>query len=232
MAPQSQTSSQLLCAEILAQAQRESDEIVRRAQQQAESVLANAAAQADKLFQQQLAKARTEAARQVGLILATVPIEAQRVRASRTEALLESIHETVRQRLLARERFDYRRALTVMAAEALCQVGGEVFMLKLSPADYLHFADGLAQDIARHIEHSKLKLNIAEDPKVTGGGLIVHDPEGHYLVDNRLPMRLERLWPELRRQIAVQTDLINNACLPEEAHDCSTRSDYPCGHAY
>jgi vacuolar-type H+-ATPase subunit E/Vma4 len=47
-----------------------------------------------------------------------------------------------------------------------------------------------------------------EDPGITDGGLVVQDAEGRRVWDNRLPQRLERMWPELRRQIAVRTALV------------------------
>jgi vacuolar-type H+-ATPase subunit E/Vma4 len=44
---------------------------------------------------------------------------------------------------------------------------------------------------------------------MSGGGVIVHDAAGRQVWDNRLAPRLERLWPELRRQLAAQTGLLS-----------------------
>ena len=54
--------------------------------------------------------------RQSELILATVSVETGRLRAARVEALLESVHEEARQRLLAREGFEYRETVIALAA--------------------------------------------------------------------------------------------------------------------
>ncbi|HEU5396435.1 MAG TPA: hypothetical protein VFV81_04655, partial [Verrucomicrobiae bacterium] len=43
---------------------------------------------------------------------------------------------------------------------------------------------------------------------VTGGGVIIESADGFQVWDNRLPSRLRRLWPELRRQIARRLGLV------------------------
>jgi vacuolar-type H+-ATPase subunit E/Vma4 len=41
-----------------------------------------------------------------------------------------------------------------------------------------------------------------------GDGVIVEDAEGRQMWDNRFLKRLERMWPELRRHIAVQVSFV------------------------
>ena len=55
---------------------------------------------------------------------------------------------------------------------------------------------------------SPLNLTISTDAAITDGGLILQDAEERHLWDNRLSARLGRLWPELRRQIAIRTSLV------------------------
>ena len=80
--------------------------------------MATAAAEADKVREEQLDRARAEAARRRELILATVPVEAGRMRVARIESLLESVHEEARERLLAHDGFEYREAVITLAALA------------------------------------------------------------------------------------------------------------------
>ena len=208
MATANQNTSQVLCAEILAAARRESDEIIHRAQQEVEALLAKATAEADQARRERLEAARAEAARRQELILATVPVEAGRLRAARVEALLESVHAEVRRRLLAHEGFDYRETVIALAAEAMKRMPGSAFVVKLSPADCAALGDGLTGEIARRVGRAPLDVTIASEPAAQDGSLIIQDVDGRLVWDNSLPTRLERLWPELRRQIAIQTSLV------------------------
>ena len=122
-------------------------------------------------------QARAEAARRRELILATVPVEAGRLRSARVEALLESVREEVRRRLLAREGFDYRETVVALAAEAMKQMPGSAFVVKLSAADRAALGDGLAEEIARRVGRSPLNVTIAEDPAATDGGVVIQDAE-------------------------------------------------------
>ena len=208
MTTPNQNSAEILRAEILADARREGGEIIHRAQQEAEALLARAGAEAEEDSREQLAAARAEAVRRRELILATLPVEAGRLRAARVEALLESVHEEVRRRLAARQGFDYREAFLVLAAEAIGRMAGCIFTVKHAAADRGVLGEELAGEIARRVGRASLKLTIACDASVHDGCLIITDGEGRQLWDNSLGVRLERLWPELRRQIAIQTSLV------------------------
>ena len=201
-------SPEVLRDEILADARRESDQILRRAQEQAQAILGKATAEAEKVRRDWLDHASTEASRRKELILATVQLEAGRLRSARVEALLQSVCDEVRRRLLAREGLEYREVLVELAAEALSKMVGEAFLVKLSPGDYTEFGVGLAENISHRVGRSPLNISISADATGTGGGVLVQDTDGRQVWDNRLAARLERLWPELRRQIAVQTALV------------------------
>jgi len=207
MATPNPNSPEVLNEAILAAAGRQGDEILSRAQREAESLLAAATAEADKIRREKLEAARAEGARRSELMLATVPVEAGRLRAARIEAILENIREAARHQLLSRH-FDSRETVIALAAEALRRMPGTDFVLKLSAADHAAFGDKLAGEICQRAGRSPLKLAVAADPTVTDGGVMVQDAAALRLWDNRLLSRLERLWPELRRQIAMRTALV------------------------
>jgi vacuolar-type H+-ATPase subunit E/Vma4 len=202
-------SAGVLCQEILTESRLRGEEIVRRAREQAQALLARARAEAETARGECLSQCRAEAAGRRELLLAAVPVEIGRRRAARIEALLQSVRDEVLRRLLEREGFDYRQTLVALAAEAVRQMAGEVFVVSLSPEDHASFRAGLAEDIARRAGRSPLRITLAEDAEVTGGGLVVRDAEGRQVWDDRLPVRLARLWPDLRRQIAVQAGLVD-----------------------
>lgn len=200
-------SPDALSEAILAEAGRERDEIIRHAQQESGLILAAAMAEADKLRREHLDSARAEAVRRSELILATIPVETGRLHSARIEAILESIHEEARRELQTRK-LDGREIIITLAAEAIRRMPGTDFILKISAADHAAFGDGLAEEIRQRAGRSPLNLTIAADSTMTDAGVVVESADGFQIWDNRLLSRLERLWPELRRQIAVQTSLV------------------------
>jgi vacuolar-type H+-ATPase subunit E/Vma4 len=207
MTPTQPNSPDVLSAEILAEAKRECDELIRTAQQEAETLMAAATSEAGKIRQEKLEAARAEAARRSELILATVPVEAGRLRSARIESILESIREEARRRLLARD-FDSHETVIALASEAVRQMPGTDFVLKIAASDHAAFGDQLAAEIAGRSGRSSLKLTIFPDLAMADSGVIVEDATRTCIWDNRLLSRLGRLWPELRRQLAIQTRLV------------------------
>jgi vacuolar-type H+-ATPase subunit E/Vma4 len=202
-----QNSTEVLREEILAAARREGEEIVSRARQDAEVFLTSAVGEADRIRQERLDQARAEATRQSELILATVTVETGRLRAARVEALLESVYEEACQRLVAREGFEYLETVIGLASHAISQMAGDGFVVKLSEADQTILGDGLAEEIAHRVGRL-VGITISYEPGITEGGVIVEDTEARQVWDNRLVKRLERLWPELRRQVAVEATFV------------------------
>ena len=203
-----QSSEDRLCAEILDQARQESEKLARRAHSEADALLRQAREESDRSRQERLAQARAEAERKMGLVLSTVPIEAHRQRSAGIEALLQTIFEQARQQLVSRQGFDYRETLIALATEPMERMVGDSFVVKLSAADCAAFGTSLTEEIPRRLARSSLRITISDEPTIIESGLMVQDDSGRQVWDNRLAIRLERLWPELRRQLAVRTGLV------------------------
>jgi vacuolar-type H+-ATPase subunit E/Vma4 len=201
-------STKILCEEILAEAHRKGEEIIRHAREQAKSLLVQASADAETVRRDHLNQVRADAARRRELLLATVPVEAGRLRSARIETLLESVLEEVQRRLPVHEGFDYRETILRLATEAVSQMTGDSFMAKLSPEDVEKFGAELGREICQRVGRSSLHITVVEDGTITGGGVVIQDTDGRQLWDNRLAARLDRLWPALRRQVAVLTSLV------------------------
>ena len=110
-------------------------------------------------------------------------------------------------RLLAHEGFEYRETVIVLASEAISQMTGTAFVVRLSDAEKSTFGDSLAGEIAQRINRS-VSVNVQYEPGMEGSGVVVEDSDARQLWDNRLLKRLERLWPELRQQIAVEANFV------------------------
>jgi vacuolar-type H+-ATPase subunit E/Vma4 len=202
-----ENSTEKIRGEILADAQREGEEIIVRARRNAEVIVTNATAEADRIRQERLDQAHVEASRRSGLILDTISVETGRLRAARIEALLESVNEEARQRLAAREGFEYRETIIALASYAINRMAGAEFVVKLSKAEQTILDDGLAEEITRRVGRP-VNITISHVEDVTGDGVVIEDAEARQVWDNRLLKKLERLWPELRQQIAVEASFV------------------------
>lgn len=202
-----QRSAEKMREEILSQAREEAKEIVMRAQLDAKGLLDNAVAEAKQLRQERLERAKKEAGLQSELVLATVPVETGRRRAARIEELLESVREEARRQLLAREGFEYREVVIALASDAIGRMTGDEFVVKLSGAGQAFGDDALAGEIAGRVGR-QVSVTVIGNPDNTEEGVVVEDKEARQVWDNRFVKRLERLWPEMRRQIAMQAGFV------------------------
>jgi vacuolar-type H+-ATPase subunit E/Vma4 len=195
-----------LCEGILAEAASQCDEIRRKARTQAEAILAEARAGADQFRQETLAAAVRTAAAHREQLLAGIPIKTNRERARVIDSLLQQIRDLASRRLLDLSSFDYPGALLELTRDAMNRMPGEAFVVRLSPDDLREFGEALRRDIAARSSYRQVRF--VEDPSVTAG-VIVETSDASSVCDHRLTCRLERLWPEIRRQLAVQTALVS-----------------------
>ncbi len=201
-------TAELLRQEILEEAQRQKEEILRRARQEAGGIVAKAEKEAEQFRKERLEAARAEAKRRTEAILATVPVEAGRMRSARVEELLRGLHDRARERLQTRADFDYRETIARLSAEALKQMPGETFRLRVSVADHRASADGLAEDIQRRSGRPAVTLQLIADCRLKDGDALIEDEKGRLFCNLNPAARLERCWPELRRQIAARAGLM------------------------
>lgn len=195
----------LLRQEVLDEARRTKDEILCRARERAEAILAKAEREAAQIRQERMRAAQAEAARKAEAILATIAVETSRARSARIEELLQAIHLQAHDRLRARSGFDFRKAIAGLAVEALRQMAGEAFRLRLSVADHRAFGSALVDAIHQQSRRSNPALRTVADPDLRDGEVMLETEEGSQVWNLGLEARLERCWPELRRQIGAHT---------------------------
>jgi len=202
-----QNSTEMLRSEILSEVQKECEEIITNAKRQAEIFLAGIDKEKERIRQEHIDSANAEATHRSDLILSTVPVETGRHRAARIEALLRTVYDEVRERLIARDGIQYRETIISLAFDAIMHMDGDTFVLKLSGADYDMFSDSIIEEIAHRVGRP-VNISISQEPSISDGGVIVEDKDARQVWDNTLLKRLERLWPALRRYIAVQASFI------------------------
>lgn len=205
-----ENSPDVLCVEISAEARRASGAIMDHAREMAASLLAAAGAEAEKIRCERRTQTASEAGRRAALILAGAAVEIIRQRAVHTEELLESVRQQVRRGLAARAG-DVHPGVVALAAEAAGRMPGAALVVRLSAADLAAYGPNLAAEVKQRTGRSSLNLTVCADATLAGGDVMVEDAEGLQFWDNRLSSRLERLWPELRRQMAVKMSLAGNS---------------------
>lgn len=198
-----QPDAESLCLALLDTARREADELLQQARGEAEARLARTHTEQEALRQERLAAARREVARRKERILATLPVETERLRDARREALLQSIFEEARQHLSTRTGIDYPDVLAALASQAIRHMTGSLFVIGLSANDEAAYGTALAAQVRSHLGDGGMEITVCAMAEIHDGGVIVRDGEGRQEWDNRLDSRLQRLWPGLRQQLAA-----------------------------
>ena len=128
------------------------------------------------------------------------------MRAARVETLLDSIREEAEQRLKAREGFGYRETVCLLASRAIERMTGADFVVRVPEGDRALLGDDIGDEIKRRTGKT-VSLSVRYEQN-SENGVIVEDAEARQVWDNRLGKRLERLWPEVRRHIAVEFSFV------------------------
>jgi hypothetical protein len=76
---------------------------------------------------------------------------------------------------------------------------------------------GLLEAIRRRWTRPWLKLDVGDDPEARDGDWILQDEEGRQMWYLGLEARLDRVWPDLRRQIAAQAGFVDSEESPPRA---------------
>jgi vacuolar-type H+-ATPase subunit E/Vma4 len=207
MPPLESNGPELLRHEIIEEARRESEEILGRARETAARLTTKAEQEAAKARTEKLDGARAEAKRRQEAILATISVETNRMRLARIEQWLEDVHDRAGERLTTRDGVPEREALAELAAQALHSMTGDQFVMRLPPGDLPRLGDAFLEEVQRHGAPA-VKLRFEAATGMKKGSCLLLDDEGRQMWDIGLKPRLERLWPELRRQIAAQLGFV------------------------
>lgn len=209
MTPVDSEGPELLRSEIRNEASRQREEILNRARDAAGQALEEAEQTAKKILEDRLNAAHAEGERRTESILATVMVESTRMRAEKTEEVLQSIHDQALERLRQRDGLD-RQSLAILTAQALSRMKGHCFILRVSSHDSAALGKGPVEEILQKLSNSTLDLEIRADPSIANGRWLLHDEEGRQFWELGHEARLERLWPELRRFVAAEAKLMTH----------------------
>jgi V/A-type H+-transporting ATPase subunit E len=185
--------------------------MIQKAEREAQALIDKATADSQQEQQSKLAEAKARAVRSRALILATLPVDIGRMRSIRVERELLTLRDQVGQALEDRAGFDYEQTLVHLAAEALTRMEGDDFVLELSARDLATTGQTLRAAVQKQVGRPNITLTVSSEPADIANGVIIRDRVGRQVWDNSLQARLNRLWPELRNQLAEALGLVNDA---------------------
>jgi vacuolar-type H+-ATPase subunit E/Vma4 len=182
--------------EILADARTKAERALRSARREAEKITKKAQDDAEQIEQEVINHARGRAEAQAKIIQTATEPARRRIKLDVREEVLLSVISDAKVRLLNRDSDDYGRTLTALTAEAAELLQDEGLTAYLSSEDYDKFGAALPGRLLG------LTLEVRPASQPLEGGVIVETADGRRRVDNSIEARLERIYPELRREIA------------------------------
>jgi vacuolar-type H+-ATPase subunit E/Vma4 len=192
----------VLSDEVLGDAKRQAARLLDHAKREAADILEKAKKEAEADRAQRRRQAEAESARRRDLVLAAVPIQEARQRSARVEEVLDSVRESALAELRSGKGFSREEAVA-LAAEAIGRMEGDRFAVEIPPA-LREAGSGLAADIRRRLNRQRVEIAVAHAQDSGVPGVVVQSEDGRQVWDNRLEARLNRMWPELRRQVAAR----------------------------
>ena len=196
-------NEKVLSDEILADAHSKAERARERGEREAKGIVAKATKEAAEAAAKTIEVAQERADRMTAAILATVEAEAKLDLLAAREAELDKLFDDARQRLADKRSYDHPAVLAALAAQAIEAMAADEVIIELCEQDRALATDAWLDDVRRRVGRP-VTIDVSADHAPIAGGLIVHSADGRLLYDNSFRARLDRLKPELRRQLAAR----------------------------
>ena len=183
---------------MLSEAKAEAELIKADAQAKADAIRQKAQAQAAGERSAILDRARQEAERLRGQVIATTQMKARTLELDHREKLLQSVFTSALQELHAVEQWtNYQEIALILVREALLQLNSNKIKIRADEYTQKFLTDTVLEDISKEL---KVHLSFGK-PLERGTGVIVETADGHLQFDNTLETRLTRLQNTLRSPV-------------------------------
>lgn len=200
--------------QILEDARRQAAPLKRRAEQEAERIIEGAKEDAQKSKKKLIQDAEREADSVVKRIQARTELDIENIKRRGRENILDEVMGMARSRLAEfASSDDYPRSLKELAKAAISSMNGRYFEIVLREVDRHHGAeitDGIESELKAESDKD-VELAIADGSVDSMGGLAVRRGDGKQMCDETYEARLERLWPDLRQEVAEDLDVVELA---------------------
>ncbi len=199
-------SADSLVEQILEDARGQAERTKKKARRRAEKAVEQAREDAEEERQSILDEAESRAEADEQKLKAGIAQDRRFLQQKALQELLEHVRERCMERLAElRNEEGYRDILLNLAAEAAAQMQGEQFVLVLSPEDREELGEELADALRRKVDDEldrDVEVELSEETVDACGGLKLMRGNGKEICDETFEGRMERLWPELRHEVA------------------------------
>jgi len=196
----------LLEQEIMSDAQKRVERTIKRAQAQADAVRQAAREEAEAHREAIMEKARVRAEEEARSIQARTEQELEKDQLRAIQDVLGHIRDEAWRRI---ERLpgeeQYGGVLVRLALRAIENMRGDKFQILLSEDDRARWGARLPGQIADAVKRERgreVEVELSDEKLDARGGLVVRSADGRQLADQTFPRRLERLWDQLRVELA------------------------------
>ncbi len=199
-------STEALEEQILEDARRRAEPITKRARRQAEEIVRRAERDAEgrreEIRQRAFRRAEAEAQR----IRARTELEAENIGRRATEEVLLRARQCAVEALrgMARSK-DYPEMLLRLALAATEAMSGRRFELVMRGEDREAHGEIVARALRNRVASElgrQVIVTLADERISAAGGLVVRRADGRQLCEQTFEARLERLWDQLRVEVA------------------------------
>jgi vacuolar-type H+-ATPase subunit E/Vma4 len=195
-----------LTREILSDAEKRADRARRKAERDAAAIRRDAEREVAHARSRAVEAAREAIAHSEEIAGARIEQEMARLRLIAQEAVIDAVRdgaEAYLRELASRD--EHRAVISELALDAIGKMSGHRFELVLRGTDRERWGEGVAAEVATAAGNRfrrAVQVRLAEDTIEAAGGLVVRGADGHEVADQTFETRLERLWPQIRSEIA------------------------------
>lgn len=184
---------------MLSEAKAEAELIKTDAQAKADAIRQKAQAQAAGERSEILDRARQEAERLRGQVVATTQMKARTLELDHREKLLQSVFTSALQELHSVEQWNnYQEIALSLVREALLQLNSNKMKIRVDEYTKKFLTDPVLEEISKEL---KVHVSFGNPLDLQGTGVIVETDDGHLQFDNTLETRLTRLQNTLRSPV-------------------------------
>ncbi len=203
METQNPNAAELLCGSVVEEARRKEHDLTMEAQRKAREILSLADQEGGVLVCEAGEAARAQAEKQRASLMAAVGVRVERCRSKHVEGILEGLRVELMGRVAVVGSQPFRRIVLRGVSEALRRMDGDEFVLRASEVTCRGLGSDWEAELLERDGGVGGRLRVEVDAGCAEGEVVLQDLEGRrsWRVD---PLaRLERAWPELRRQIVA-----------------------------
>lgn len=196
-------SSERLCESVLVEARERVHGLTMEAQRRAGEILGRAEEEGRSLVQAAEEEAAAEGARKRAALLAAVGVRVERRRSAHVEGVLEGLRRELLARVEQAGGESFRGCVMRGVREAMGRMDGDEFSVCASAGTWERLGSGWVADLRGLGGKGEVSTRLVEDAGCVEGEVVVRDGAGRRFWRVDPLARIERGWPDLRRQVVA-----------------------------